>query len=287
MNTPTENRGTTIDKWFIWVALIMAVMLCIIVSCFVVFLYLNFPNLYSNPESNQEQLLIFSNPEQEYTTTPFQPLPTATLTPTPTATPIPISTSTPLNTDALISKGAQISGVYGNPQIYSLDCEARSATDWAAFFGFHISESDFLNRLPKSDDPETGFVGNINGYLGQFPPKPYGVHARPIATLLRAYGLNAQSYKGFTWDDLKKEILDGRPVITWIVNYPYSIETRNYTAASNGNTTTVARYEHTWIISGYDSWSVTVVDSQWTYRIDINEFLSRWSALGNMVVVLR
>ena len=286
MNT-NKNQNATADKWFIWVAIVMTVMLCLIASCFVVFFYLNPPDLFADPSSSQEQLVIYTNPGQEITTTPFQPLPTATLTPTPTPTPTPIPIPTPMPTSTPIPTGAQISGMYGNPQMYSLDCETRSAVDWAAFFGFHISESDFLNRMPRSDDPETGFVGNFNGYLGQFPPKSYGVHARPIAALLREYGVNAQAFKGFTWDDLKKEILAGRPVITWIVNYPYGIETRTYTAASNGNTTTVARYEHTWIVSGYDSWSVTVVDSQWTFRMNINEFLSRWSALGNMVVVIR
>ena len=287
MNNSTKKQNATTDKWFIWVAIALAIMLCLIASCFVVFFYFNPPDLFANPDSTQEQPLIFTNPGQEITSTPFQPLPTATLTPTPTATPTPIPTHTPLPTATSIPTGAQISGMYGNPQMYSLDCEARSAVDWAAFFGFHISESDFLNRMQKSDDPETGFVGSMNGYLGQFPPKSYGVHARPIATLLHEYGVNAQAFKGFTWNDLKKEILAGRPVITWVVNYPYGIETRTYTAASNGNSTTVARYEHTWIISGYDSWSVTVVDSQWTYRININEFLTRWSALGNMAIALR
>jgi len=287
MKNSNENQHATTDKWLIGAAILMAAMLCLIASCFMVFFYFNPPVLFVNPESTQEQPVNYSNSGQEIVNTPFQPLPTATITPTPTPTPTPIPTPTPLPTPTLIPIGAQISGVYGNPQNYSLDCEARSAVDWSTFFSFHISESDFLNRMPKSDDPEIGFVGNINGYLGQLPPKSYGIYAKPIAALLRAYGVNAQAFKGFAWDDLKKEILAGRPVITWVVNYPYGIETRSYTAASDGNTTTVARYEHTWIISGYDSWSVTVIDSQWTYRMNINEFLTRWSALGNMVVVFR
>ena len=196
--------------------------------------------------------------------------------PNPYSRPIP----TPLAVEAYIR------GVYGNPQQYSLDCEIRSALDWAAFYGFHINEEDFLKRLPKSDDPDSGFVGSLNGYLGQLPPRSYGVHAEPIASVLRSFGVNAQAVKGFSWDDLKKEILANRPVITWVVNYPYTIESRQYTA-SNGHTTTVARFEHTWIITGYNSWSVRVVDSEYTYQMDINDFLSRWAALGNMVVVMR
>ncbi len=269
------------------IAIILVVMLCLIGCCFAVFFYLNPPIILTDPNSGQEQMIIFPNAGGELTSTPFLPMPTATQTPTPTPTPTPLPTPTLRPTTTPFPTSSQIRGVYGNPQQYSLDCEARSAVDWAAFFGNRINESDFLNRLPRSDDPDSGFVGNINGYLGQFPPKSYGVHAGPIASVLRQYGINAQAVKGFSWDELKQEILANRPVIIWVVNYPYSIETRQYTAASNGHTTTVARYEHTWIISGFTSWSVTVVDSEYTYQIDINEFLNRWASLGNMAVVMR
>jgi uncharacterized protein YvpB len=281
------NSHATMDKWLLGAAIILVMMLCLIACCFAVFFYLNPPIIITDPNSGQEQMVIFSNPPGNQTSTPFLPIPTATQTPTPTPTPTPLPTPTPVPTSTPFPTSAQIHGVYGNAQLYTLDCESRSAVDWAAYFGVHIGESDFLNRLPKSDDPESGFVGNINGYLGQFPPKSYGIHAGPIASVLRSYGVNAQAVKGFSWEDLKKEILANRPVIAWVVNYPYAIETRQYTASSNGHTTTVARFEHTWIISGYNSWTVRVVDSEYTYQMDINEFLSRWAALGNMVVVMR
>jgi len=287
MKKNSENTHATMDKWMLSIAIILVVMLCLIGCCFAVFFYLNPPIILTDPNSGQEQMIIFPNAGGELTSTPFLPMPTATQTPTPTPTPTPLPTPTLRPTTTPFPTSAQIRGVYGNPQQYSLDCEARSAVDWAAFFGNRINESDFLNRLPRSDDPDSGFVGNINGYLGQFPPKSYGVHAGPIASVLRQYGINAQAVKGFSWDELKQEILANRPVIIWVVNYPYSIETRQYTAASNGHTTTVARYEHTWIISGFTSWSVTVVDSEYTYQIDINEFLNRWASLGNMAVVMR
>jgi len=275
-----NNNKKSISRWVIGTAVFMAVFLCFL-ACGLVYLLLfdppNFINFIlpaaSTPISIPELIT-------ESSATPFQPLPTATATPTP----IPTPTSIPLPTS--IPDRFQINGVYGHAQIYSLDCESRSAVDWASFFGTPINELDFLSRLPQSDDPDSGFVGNINGYLGQLPPKSYGVHAKPVAALLTAYGVQAQSVKGFTWDDLKAEIRAGRPVIVWIVNYPYGIDSRSYTA-TNGHTTTVARFEHTWIISGYDPWAVMVVDSQWTYRMNISEFLSRWAALGNMAIIHR
>lgn len=283
----SENKNgntTTSARWFVTTAIFMAVLLCLLACCTVAAIYIYSPDWISLLIPTQPVILTPNEQRPLPSSTPFLPLPTATPTPTPTSTPTPLPTATPLPTPTPIPDRYQVTGLVGNPQLYSLDCESRSAVDWAAFFGHSISEPDFLSQLPKSDDPDSGFVGNFNGYLGQLPPKSYGVHAGPIATLLRAYGVPAQSYKGFAWEQLKAEIEAGRPVIAWVVNYPYAIDTRSYTA-SNGNTSTVARYEHTWIVTGYDPYAVTVVDSKWTYRINTNDFLARWAALGNMVII--
>jgi len=73
-------------------------------------------------------------------------------------------------------------------------------------------------------------------------------------------------------------------VIVWIVNMPFEIETMQYTA-SNGNTTTVARFEHTWIVTGYNASSLTVVDSTWTYNVSTSAFIERWEALGKQAII--
>lgn len=284
MSENSENRITS-TRWSVLAAIFLALLLCVLTCSAVAVVYIYSPQfIYLIPTQSEAILRIDLDPWTS--STPFLPLPTATSTPTPVSTPTPLPTATPTPTSTPIPNRYLITGLVGNPQMYSLDCESRSAVDWAAYFGFYISEIDFLDQLPKSDDPESGFVGDYNGNLGQFPPKSYGVHAGPVAALLRSYGVPATSIKGLSWDDLKSEIMAGRPVVTWIVNYPYAIETRSYTA-SNGNTTTVARYEHTWIVTGFDPWAVTVVDSQWTYRINTNDFLARWAALGNMGILYR
>jgi hypothetical protein len=128
-------------------------------------------------------------------------------------------------------------------QQYALSCEARSAADWAAFFGFAVDEDEFLHRLPASDNPDFGFVGDVNGQWGQTPPSAYGVHAGPVAFLLRRYGMNAHAYKGLTWDHLRAQVAAGRPVIVWVVGHVERGKAVEYTAA-DGRTTIVARYEH-------------------------------------------
>ena len=221
--------------------------------------------------------------------TPLPPTETAPeLEPTPTQMPQPEQTAVPESKPEIteLPLTASISSLYGSPMLYTLDCESQSAVDFARFFGVSIDELDFISRLPYSDDPEEGFVGTINGAMGQLPPYDYGIHARPIAKLLREYGVNAKAVRGWDVDKIKYEIASGRPVIAWIVNMPFEIDSQEYTA-SNGNTTRVARFEHTWIITGYNMNVFTVVDSEWTYNVKISTFQQRWDALGNQAIVYR
>lgn len=251
-----------------------------------------------------------------HTPTPFQPLPTTTTTPTasptptPTNTPTPTSTSTatqtftptettvptptikpptlppPTETPEFPPVEAYIGGVNGYAQLYTLDCEARSAVDLAAFHGIYIDENEFLSRLPRSDDPDEGFVGNYWDPQGQIPPSSYGVHAAPVAALLTEYGLPAQGLKGLLWSDIQAEIAYGRPVIAWVI---YNLAAGNPVAytASNGNTTIVAHYEHTIIIIGYNDRYVHYIDGNQYLVRPLEQFLASWSVLGNMAVLTR
>lgn len=185
-------------------------------------------------------------------------------------------------------ESAYVIGVVGNAQSYTLSCESRSAVDWAAFWGVSIDESEFQSALPSSDNPDSGFVGYPNDPWGYIPPRSYGVYAEPVADLLRQYGVRARPRRGLKWHDLKAEIAAGRPVIVWIIGQMWSGVPVSYTA-SDGNTTTVARFEHTIILVGYDSSVVHVVDaySGWTQTYTLEAFLESWSVLGNMAILGR
>ncbi len=233
--------------------------------------------------------------------TPFQPLPTETPTPTPTATPTATPTSTPTNTptplptstpiptstpsDGLPST-AWIEGVKGYAQSYNLTCESRTAVDWARYFGVSIDEMEFQSGLPLSDNPETGFVGNYNGYMGQIPPAAYGVHAPPVAALLREYGLTATAVKDYSLERLKKQIANGNPVIVWVIGNVWYGAPIEYTP-DDGSTVTVAHFEHTAIVIGYDEYGLTFVDNNLIYWRSTRAFLDSWAVLGNMAIVAR
>ncbi|HEY61522.1 MAG TPA: hypothetical protein G4N95_02615 [Anaerolineae bacterium] len=221
--------------------------------------------------------------------TPFQPKPfTQTPSPTSTATitmtPLPTRTSTQTATPPYPSR-ALITGIYGRFPIYSLDCEARSAVDWASFFGVVIAEASFQAALPISDNPNRGFVGNVHGVWGLIPPYSYGVYAKPVAKLLREYGINAEPIYGMSWKKLKSEIAHGKPVMVWVIGRVGNGMPLSYTS-SDGDETVVAHYEHTVIVIGYSQSSVTVLDGEWKYDRPIEKFLESWAVLGNMAIVL-
>lgn len=139
-------------------------------------------------------------------TASLTPLPTATKyvssfgTPTATRTPVPVPTRFVSPTPGGYAK---IEDIVGRRQSLPLSCEASAAVDWAAFFGVQIDELEFFGHIPASDDPETGFVGDVNGNWGQIPPAPYGVHAAPVAWVLRSYGLPAVARYQMSWDEVQ------------------------------------------------------------------------------------
>jgi uncharacterized protein YvpB/subtilisin-like proprotein convertase family protein len=191
-------------------------------------------------------------------------------TPTPTAIPLPPS--------------AYVGGMHGQPQQYPLDCESRAAVDWAAHFGVHIDELEFFYRLPVSDNPDRGFVGNVMGTWGYTPPHDYGVHAKPIADLLQKYGVSAVAARSLSFDELRSEIAAGRPVLVWITGKTDYGAPLFYTA-QNGEFMIVARYEHTVNVIGYDGNNVTILDGSSIYTRSISHFLDSWSALRFMAVL--
>lgn len=175
--------------------------------------------------------------------------------------------------------------VSGRGQALPLDCESRSAVDWAGYFGSQINEIEFFNRLPVSDDPDAGFVGSVYGGWGQIPPNPYGVHADPVAAVLNQYGVQARAVHGLSWEALQAEIDADRPVLVWVVGHVWAGTPVSYTAPSTGRTVVVAAQEHTVIVVGYGADTVTVLDGWTTYSATRAQFMASWGVLGNMAIV--
>ena len=226
---------------------------------------------------------ITPTPVPSATSTPQPPTATATFTPSPsptaTQTQVPTATSAPTLPSSVV-----ISGVRSWRQLLSLDCESAAATQWAAFLGHTFSELAFQKQLPVSDNPDFGFVGNVNGPWGLIPPYGYGVYANPVAALLNAYGVQAHAYKGFTLEELKATLAKGIPVIAWVIGNAQPGTPVTYTDAE-GRTTVVAADEHVVIVTGYTPTTIRYTTEGTNYTRSNQAFLNSWGVLGNMVVV--
>lgn len=180
-----------------------------------------------------------------------------------------------------------IYNIWGHRQYFPIGCEASAAMDWARYFGVEVNEFNFQYQLPQSDNPDVGFVGSVEGPWGQVPPYAYGVHAAPVAQVLREqYAMDAWGVKDFTLEQLKEELAADRPVIAWVIGNVVWGEPYEYTD-EQGDTTTVAAFEHVVIVTGYSSDTIRYMNNGKFYDIPTEYFLNSWRVLGNMVVYLR
>lgn len=256
------------------------------------------PPLHALAVSSLEEITATAMPSAVHTETgtpspTVSPSPTPSSSPSPTASLSPTSTLTPSLTPSPIptrfvtatpGERAQIEGLVGHKQSMPLSCEASAAVDWAAYFGIRIDEEAFFDRLPKSDNPDRGFVGDVHGSWGRIPPNAYGVHAKPVAQTLRSWGLPARAVRPLPWDILRAEIAAGQPVIVWVVGHVESGTPVPYTA-SDGEEMIVSRYEHTVIVTGYTPETVIILDGEKTYTRSLKQFFDSWGVLGEMAII--
>mgnify|MGYP001603240545 FL=1 len=106
-----------------------------------------------------------------------------------------------------------------------------------------------------------------------------------MAAQLRQRGLWARAVIGLSWDEVQSEVAAGRPVIAWVVGHVERGAPIEYTPRDTGQTTVVARYEHTVIVVGYSPGRVTVLDGGDTDTHSLDVFLQSWAVLGNMAVI--
>lgn len=182
---------------------------------------------------------------------------------------------------------AFIEGVVGHPQEHNLSCESRSAADLAAFWGVAFTEDDFFRRLPKSDNPHRGFLGDIDLPAGTMPPYGYGVYAEPVAATPRSFGLDARARIGWNLDELKAGIAAGQPAIIW-ASYDMRLPGTQTWTSSDGATSIVVQWQHTFIAVGYNEAGVYLIDAYdaSTKHFAYDAFLPAWEQLGSMAVTV-
>ena len=224
--------------------------------------------------------LTLQTPTQVLTPTTVVNSPTASTTTPETraaAVVVPTQTSTPIPNSFYIK-------MTGHRQVYHLGCEAGASVDWANYFGVSFYEYTFQTSLPHSDNPDYGFVGDVNSDWGQVPPFAYGVYAGPVADLLQTYGLPAKAVKGYTLKEVKQKLAESKPIIVWVIGNMVGGIPAQYTD-SQGRTTVVAAYEHVVILTGYSQDTIRYMTNGRFYDTPTSVFLNSWGVLGNIAII--
>lgn len=175
--------------------------------------------------------------------------------------------------------------VPGRAQGHSLSCESRSAVDLLGFHGVTVSEDVFLASLPRSDNPDIGFVGDVNGPGEQLPPAGYGVHVDPVARAMRQYGLVVEAHRGKDLAWIRSELAAGRPVLVWAtgqLDAPAGVRMRGV----GGREFTAVRGEHTFIVVGAGPGDLVLLDPATgrEKRVFEQQFDASWATLGRTAI---
>lgn len=186
-----------------------------------------------------------------------------------------------------IPASAGVEGVIGHRQERNLSCESRSAADLGAYWERDFTEAEFLQRLPRSDNPHRGFVGDVDMPPGSMPPIGYGVYAGPIAATLRSFGLDAESHHPFELDALKQELAAGRPVIVW-ATYDMQLPGVETWVSWDGEASTIVRWQHSFIAIAYDEHGISLIDAHdaETKYFSYEAIMPAWDQLGRMAVTV-
>lgn len=221
--------------------------------------------------------------------------PTATATATPSVAEgvAPLVTSTPLvqSDVSALPEATMIAGVPNQRQERSLNCELRSATDLAAFYGSTFNWEQLFMQIgyERSGDPNKGFVGmSIDDPPGGIFPAGYGVHAPPVADGLRRLGVPAEAHRDMSRDWLMAQVAAGQPVVVWARAGMMGDEPVRWQTL-DGSEVVGVPYEHTFTVVGYDAAGVWVNDPTYgrTDHYGWSQFEASWAILGNMALTIR
>ena len=170
-------------------------------------------------------------------------------------------------------------------QAHTLSCEAASVAMVAAFFGVPLSEQEVLEALPRHENPNLGYRGDIDGSPGGL--SDYGVHAAPIHEILTARGLRASVVEGGL-EDIRSALNAGHPLIAWIT-YNLWEQTPVAMELSDSSTVKMVPYEHVVVIEGYTDdglWALDPYDDEREF-LSWADFERSWGYLDYMALEVK
>lgn len=181
-------------------------------------------------------------------------------------------------------------------QEHRLSCEVATLLMALNYRGINVTEDELIQQLPVSEpgprrkdnvwgDPDSGFVGDINGKM---PDTGYGVYEKPIYDLAVKYR-PAQIIAEATIDDLIIELANNNPVIVWgVIGDGKDISWKT----PEGKTINAKMDEHTRLLIGYTGDSdnpqlMILLDPIYgEIRLNVGDFLNNWDMLDKKAIVV-
>lgn len=171
-----------------------------------------------------------------------------------------------------------------------LNCEFQTASDLAWYYGRPFTWEEIFQYVghDPGGNPHKGFVGrSFDDQPGQLYPLGYGVYAEPIAKAFMELGLTAEVSYNNSREWLMTQLANERPVMIWATSNMIIRPVVTWVAA-DGVTVKGVPGEHTYLVVGYDSQGVWLIDP-WDgqrHYFDWQTFLASWELLDRMALVI-
>ena len=155
-----------------------------------------------------------------------------------------------------------IHGVYHDADVIAqlpelpTGCEITAVAIMLRYAGVNVSKTQLANEMPRSNDPNKGFVGNPFNAYG------YGNWVAPggVAPVISKHLGHSQIMTGASMQAIQDKLLHGHLVVVWLANY-------------NGFGT------HSVTLTGYNNGTL-YYNNPWTARkesISVNAFYTHWN----------
>jgi uncharacterized protein YvpB len=187
-------------------------------------------------------------------------------------------------------------------QAHSLSCEAAALQIALAAKGIDVSQDWILatigadmrgavvnhGNVVQWGNPYQTFVGNVNGSEPGF--SGYGVYDPPIAFAAQHAGASATPMEGVDPQVLYQQVLNGNPVVVWVVSHLGTTSLRTWTSW-DGRTVPYSVGEHAMTLVGVNTEDATVTlidpESRSQFSTSMPRFENSFASFGRMAVVVK
>ena len=151
---------------------------------------------------------------------------------------------------------------------YPTGCESAALTVLLKYWGFNVSMSSIVSKLPKGNlpyvendtryggNPYLEFVGNPNSYSS------YGCYEKPIIQVANSFKSGVIDGTGMSLNQVLEIVKEGRPVIVWVsMNMSVPYVSTSWIYKPTGEKISWMAGEHALVVVGYNKNQVIVSDS--------------------------